>query len=101
MGRTRGGSKVKGNSTPSNSHLAHRNYIKQPHDAEYELERGGVPKWKDTYNGKYEENLVNNIEGGETMYSAHDSEEHLRGAENQGDGIYKSTKIVVSRLPAA
>ncbi|PQE28991.1 integral membrane protein [Rutstroemia sp. NJR-2017a BBW] len=103
MGRTRGGSKVKGNSAPSNSNLAQGNYIKQRHDAEYELERGGVPKWKDTYNGKYEENLVNNIEGGETTYSAHDSEEHLRGAENhlEGDGIYKSTKIVVSRLPAA
>ncbi|KAM3076961.1 hypothetical protein ACMFMG_003572 [Clarireedia jacksonii] len=102
MGRTRGGSKVKGNSAPSGSNLAQGSYIRQPHNAEYELERGGAPKWKDTYQGKYEENIVNNIEGGDTVYSAHDSEEHLRGIDNPeaGDGIYKSTKIVVSRLPA-
>jgi hypothetical protein len=103
MGRSRGGSKVKGNSAPSNSHMAQGNYIKQPHDTEYELEHGGIPKWKDTYNGKYEENIINNIEGGDTTYSAHNSEEHLRGIEHQGtgDGIYKSTKVVVSRLPPA
>ncbi|KAF7880002.1 uncharacterized protein EAF02_007639 [Botrytis sinoallii] len=102
MGRSAGVSNHNGHSGPD----LRKNYVKQ--NNEYELENGGGKKkmWKDTYEGKYGRDLVNNIEGGDTIYGENDSEERLRGVtppetEGQnGGGIYKSTKIVVSRLPA-
>lgn len=102
MGRSAGASNHNAHSGPD----LRKNYVKQ--NNEYELENGGPKKkmWKDTYEGKYGRDLVNNIEGGDTIYGGNDSEERLRGVtppetEGQnGGGIYKSTKIVVSRLPA-
>ncbi|KAF7957017.1 hypothetical protein EAE96_004338 [Botrytis aclada] len=102
MGRSVGASNHNGHSGPD----LRKNYVKQ--NNEYELENGGAKKkmWKDTYEGKYGRDLVNNIEGGDTIYGGNDSEERLRGltppeAEGHNGGvIYKSTKIVVSRLPA-
>ncbi|TGO29828.1 hypothetical protein BPAE_0010g00110 [Botrytis paeoniae] len=102
MGRSVGASNHNVHSGPE----LRNNYVKQ--NNEYELENGGAKKkmWKDTYEGKYGRDLVNNIEGGDTIYGGNDSEERLRGVTppgtdaNNGGGIYKSTKIVVSRLPA-
>ncbi|KAF7884061.1 uncharacterized protein EAF01_011484 [Botrytis porri] len=102
MGRSAGASNHNGHSGPE----LRKNHVKQ--NNEYELENGGVKKkmWKDTYEGKYRKDLVNKIEGGDTIYWGNDSEESLRGVTppetegNNGGGIYKSTRIVVSRLPA-
>lgn len=95
MGRSVGASNANG--------PLHKNgaYIKQNNKNEYELENGQKKLWKNTFEGKYQRDLVNNIEGGDTVYTGNDSEERLRGVTppDASEGIYKSTRIEVSRLP--
>ncbi|KAA8572005.1 hypothetical protein MFRU_018g00480 [Monilinia fructicola] len=107
MGRSLGASN---HNAASGGDLRHKagNYIKQNNTNEFELESGQKPKlWKDTYEGKYHPSDSVNIEAGDTIYVSNDSEERLRGvtppepnAAGNDEGIYKTTKVVVSSLPA-
>ncbi|ESZ95479.1 hypothetical protein SBOR_4133 [Sclerotinia borealis F-4128] len=79
MGRSVGASLP---NAPSGGELRHSggNYVKQNNKNEYELENGKKAKmWKDTYVGKYQRDLVNDIEGADTLFTGNDSEERLRG----------------------